>query len=239
MFGLFPFGMGNVVSFTSITSFTSIGNGINGYNITNGYSGFYDPNQLNYYNSNMNNLNYNNLNQTNLLDQIQDAVTNVLSNPHIQELAGQYCNMIAEAIGQNIPDNKSSNSVNSNNSYDFIQLERNNDIYTLKIDMKGIDLRELSIRYNPGILDINLKRTESDNNYRGYSNNIIKRDYHTCFKDIEQIDTDRVLKSLDNGILVMRMPKKYNLDSSSNIVEVESYTVDGEDNRLSKEIDKI
>lgn len=241
MFGLFPFGMGNMVSFTSITSFTNTGNGINGFNITNGYNGFYDPDQLDYYIPNINNLNYSNLNGTNLLDQIQNAVTKVLSNENVQELAGQYCKMIANAIEQtkmnnnNITINSDINSDINNNNCDFIRLERNNDMYILKIDMKGIDLRELSIRYDPGILDINLKRSEYDNNsynYGGYTKNIVKRDYNTCFNNIDEIDTDRVIKSIDNGILVMRMPKKYALDSSSKIVEVESYTVDEEDKKV-------
>lgn len=242
MFGLFPFGMGNMVSFTSITSFTNTGNGINGFNITNGYNGFYDPDQLDYYIPNINNLNYSNLNGTNLLDQIQNAVTKVLSNENVQELAGQYCKMIANAIEQTKINNNNNSNININsstdinsNTCDFIKLERNSDMYILKIDMKGIDLRELSIRYNPGILDINLKRSEYDDDshgYRRYSNNTVKKDYHTCFNDIDEIDTDRVLKSLDNGLLVMRMPKKYNLDSSSKIVEVENYTVDGENKKV-------
>ena len=36
MFGMFPFGMGNMISFTSFTSFTSTKDGINGFNVTMG-----------------------------------------------------------------------------------------------------------------------------------------------------------------------------------------------------------
>lgn len=224
MFGMFPLGRGNIISFTSFTSFTSTGNGINGFNVTNSYNGFYDPDQLNYYNPN------NNLNEVNLFDEIQDAVNSVLSNVNIQELAEQYYNTISDIIGENSIEEKK-----TDNDCDFIRLERDEAMYILQIDMKGIDLRELSIRYDPGILDINLKRSEYDDNfynYMGQNNNFVKKKYSTSFNNIEEIDTDKVLKSFDNGILVMRMPKKYVIDSSSKIVEVENYTVDEERNKV-------
>ena len=224
MFGMFPLGRGNIISFTSFTSFTSTGNGINGFNVTNSYNGFYDPDQLNYYNPN------NNLNEVNLFDEIQDAVNSVLSNVNIQELAEQYYNAISDIIGENSIEEKK-----IDNNFDFIRFERDESMYILQIDMKGIDLRELSIRYDPGILDINLKRSEYDDNfynYMGQNNNFVKKKYSTSFNNIEEIDTDKVLKSFDNGILVMRMPKKYVIDSSSKIVEVENYTVDEERNKV-------
>ncbi|WP_294394756.1 Hsp20/alpha crystallin family protein [uncultured Clostridium sp.] len=216
MFEMFPFGRGNMVSFTSFTSFTSTKNGMNGFNITNGYSGYYDPNQIDNYYSDMNNLN-----GIGLLNQIQNAFNTVLNNVDFEQLAQQYFNAISDGARQNTIEN----------TCDFVALERSNDMYTLRIDLKGIDLRELSIKYDPGSLDINLYRTEYDNNsynYRGYTNNIIKKKYNTSFDNIEEIDTDRVLKSIDNGVLIMKMPKKYSLDSKSKIVEVENYTVDGE-----------
>lgn len=225
MFGMFPFGRGNMISFTSFTSFTSTRDGMNGFNITNGYSGFYDPNQINNYNSNMNSLN-----EFNFFDQIQDAVSNVLNNIDIEQLAQQYFTAISNGTKYNTIED---------NCDDFIQFERSSDMYTLKIDLKGIDLRELSIRYDPGILDINLNRSEYDNesyNYGAYTNNIIKKKYNTSFNNIEEIDTDRVLKTIDNGVFIMRMPKKYSLNSGSKIVEVESYTVDDENNKVIKKM---
>ena len=42
----------------------------------------------------------------------------------------------------------------------FIQLKQYEDMYLLTIDLKGIDLRELSIRYDQGIIEINLIRSE-------------------------------------------------------------------------------
>lgn len=231
MFGMFPFGGGNMISFTSFTSFTSTRDGINGFNITNGYSGFYDPNQINSYNQfNNYNSNMNNLNGMNLFEQIQNVVSSALNSIDLEELAQQYYIAISENIRENTIEN----------NYDFIKFERSDDMYTLRIDLKGIDLRELSIRYDPGILDINLNRSEYDNNsynYGGYTNNLIKKKYNTSFDNIEEIDTERVIKSIDNGVLTMRMPKKYTLNSGSKIVEVENYTVDDSDN--SKVIKKM
>lgn len=224
MFGMFPFGRGNMISFTSFTSFTSTKDGINGFNVTNGYSGFYDPNQADNYYADMNNLN-----GMGLFNQIQNAVNTVLNNVDIEQLAQQYFNAISDGTKQNAIEN----------NCDFVALERSDDMYTLRIDLTGIDLRELSIKYDPGILDINLHRSEFDNNsynYGGYTNNIIKKKYNTSFDNIDEIDTDRVLKSIDNGVLIMKMPKKYSLDSRSKIVEVESYTVDGEKNKSIKKV---
>lgn len=224
MFGMFPFGRGNMISFTSFTSFTSTKDGINGFNVTNGYSGFYNPNQVDNYYTDMNNLN-----GMGLFNQIQNAVNTVLNNVDIEQLAQQYFNAISDGTRQNAIEN----------NCDFVALERSDDMYTLRIDLKGIDLRELSIKYDPGRIDINLHRSEFDNNsynYGGYTNNIIKKKYNTSFDNIDEIDTDRVLKSIDNGVLIMKMPKKYSLDSKSKIVEVESYTVDGEKNKSIKKV---
>ena len=226
MFGMFPFGRGNMISFTSFTSITSTRDGINGFNITNGYSGVYDPDQINNYNPNMNSLN-----EFSLFDQIQNAVSNALNNVDIQQIAEQYLTSISN-------DSKY-NTINNNTDYDFIQFERSCDMYTLKIDLKGIDLRELSIRYDPGILDINLNRSEYDDNsynYGGYTNNIIKKKYNKSFNNIEEIDTDRVLKTIDNGIFVIKMPKKYTLSSGSKIVEVENYIVEDENNKVIQKV---
>lgn len=54
----------------------------------------------------------------------------------------------------------SSDEGNREEYNNFIKLNRYDDMYHLTIDLKGIDLRELSIRYDPGILDINLNRLE-------------------------------------------------------------------------------
>ena len=90
MFGMFPFGRGNMISFTSFTSITSTRDGINGFNITNGYSGVYDPDQINNYNPNLNSLN-----EFSLFDQIQNAVSNALNNVDIQQIAEQYLTSIS------------------------------------------------------------------------------------------------------------------------------------------------
>jgi HSP20 family protein len=107
----------------------------------------------------------------------------------------------------------------------FIQLKQYEDMYLLIIDLKGIDLRELSIRYDPGILEINLNRSEVEKRGFGILSNtiIVKKAYNKKFENIEEINTSQVLKSIDNGILSMRMPKKYSLENAVNIVDVVSY----------------
>ena len=98
-------------------------------------------------------------------------------------------------------------------------------MYLLTIDLKGIDLRELSIRYDPGIIEINLNRSEIEKSSlkKIYSNVLVKKAYNKKFENIEEIDTSQILKSIDNGILSMRMQKKYALESVSSIIDVDSY----------------
>lgn len=107
----------------------------------------------------------------------------------------------------------------------FIKLDQYEDMYLLTIDLKGIDLRELSIRYDPGILDINLNRLEIKKVGLGIlSNNVIvKKAYSRKFKDIEEIETSQILKNIDNGVLSIIMQKKYSTQSISNIIDVDSY----------------
>ena len=123
----------------------------------------------------------------------------------------------------NLKEQKKEDTVNT-----FIDFKQDDDMYLLRIDLNGIDLRELSIRYNPGVIDINLKRTEVEQRGFGYfTNNVmVKKTYHKDFKNIEEIDTAHLIKTVENGILRIRMPKKYVLSDSSNIIDVSYYVED-------------
>jgi HSP20 family protein len=110
-------------------------------------------------------------------------------------------------------------------SCNFIKLKQYEDMYLLSINLKGINLRELSIRYNPGILEINLNRSEIEKSGFGILSNsiLVKKAYNKKFKDIEEIDTSQILKSIDNGVLSIIMQKKYPLENTFYIVDVDSY----------------
>ena len=108
------------------------------------------------------------------------------------------------------------------NESNFIEFEEYQDLYILTIDLKGIDLRELSIRYDPGILEINLIRSEVEKSNFGIISNsrLVKKAYNKKFNNIEEIETSQIFKVIDNGILSIRMQKKYGLEG---IIEVDSY----------------
>ncbi len=108
---------------------------------------------------------------------------------------------------------------------DFIEIKQYEDMYLLSIDLQGIDIRELSIRYDPGVIEINLNRSELEKSSFGAlpRNILVKKAYNKKFENIEEIDTNQVLKSIDNGILSMRMQKKYELKGVSNVVDVDYY----------------
>lgn len=127
-------------------------------------------------------------------------------------------------------ENISSNEGNREEYNNFIKLNRYDDMYHLTIDLKGIDLRELSIRYDPGILDINLNRLEIKKSGFGIFSNtaLVKNAYNKRFNDIEDIDTNQILKSIDNGVLSIIMQKKYSLENTSNIIDVDSYQDDAD-----------
>lgn len=111
------------------------------------------------------------------------------------------------------------------NTINFIELKEDKDMYFLNINLKGIDMREVSIRYDPGIIEINLYRLEMQKSIFGIMprNILVKRGYKKRFENIEDIDTSKVYKSIDNGILSIRMQKKYTLEDFDTIVEVDSY----------------
>lgn len=114
---------------------------------------------------------------------------------------------------------------NTEDSASFVELKQDEDMYLLTIELRGIDSRELSIRYDPGIIEVNLSRSEIQK--RGFgvmsSNSVIKRTYNKKFTDVEEIDTNQILKNIDNGVLSIRMPKKYVFEAGENIIEVESF----------------
>jgi len=107
----------------------------------------------------------------------------------------------------------------------FIKLEEYEDMYLLSINLKGIDIRELSIRYDPGKIEINLNRSEVERRFFGIipKNILVKKSYNKKFEDIEDIDTSQILKNVDNGVLSIRMQKKYSLENVLSIVDVDSY----------------
>ena len=115
------------------------------------------------------------------------------------------------------------------NESNFIEFKQYDDLYILTIDLKGIDLRELSIRYDPGIIEINLIRSEVEKSNFGIvpRSILVKKAYNKKFDNIEEIETSQIFKSIDDGILSIRMQKKYALES---VIEVDSY----EDNVMIK-----
>lgn len=111
---------------------------------------------------------------------------------------------------------------NDNEKTEFIELKEYEDMYVLDIDLRGVYLRELSIRYDPGIIEINLNRAEIEKRGIGIlaNNIIVKKAYNRKFENIEDVDTSQILKSIDNGVLSIRMQKKYRLES---IIDVDFY----------------
>ncbi|AWK50212.1 molecular chaperone [Clostridium beijerinckii] len=150
------------------------------------------------------------------IEKINRVMNSFLDNIYINELTENYKDTFY---------NTSYKETVDVNEGDFIDLKQYEDMYLLTIDLKGIDLREVSIRYDPGIIEINLNRSEIEKGsfWGTYSNMFVKKAYNKKFENIERIDTSQILKSIDNGILSMRMQKKYALESVSNVIEVDSY----------------
>jgi HSP20 family protein len=150
------------------------------------------------------------------IEKINTVINSFLDNIDISEFTENYRDTF---LNENC---EKTENVNKNS---FIELKQYEDMYLLTIDLKGIDLRELSIRYNQGIIEINLNRSEIEQNSfkKAYNNVLVKKAYYKKFENVEEIDTSQILKSIDNGILSMRMQKKYVLESASSILDVDSY----------------
>ena len=79
-------------------------------------------------------------------------------------------NIILREFAENYKDtfsNANDKEMEEDDEDNFIELKQYEDMYLLTIDLKGIDLRELSIRYDPGIIEINLNRSEIEKNSFG------------------------------------------------------------------------
>ncbi|SFD06428.1 Hsp20/alpha crystallin family protein [Clostridium uliginosum] len=110
-------------------------------------------------------------------------------------------------------------------SNEFINLQEYDDMYVLTIELTGIDLREMSIQYNPGKISINLNRSEVIKSGFGLftSNVIIKKNYKKEFKNIEAVEETKIFKILERGVFKISMPKKYFIDEELKIVDVDNY----------------
>lgn len=167
-----------------------------------------------------------NLNQLGqLTNEISGVLLSVLENIDMDELSKQY----KESISNIYEDEEIEDETSS-----FIEFEEYDDMYLLTLDLMGIDIRELSIRYDQGIIAVNLYRSEIQNyKFMSYNNNtIVKRHYIRTFENIEEIDTNKLVKSIDDGIYKISMPKKYVIYNTANIVDVES--INDQENAISE-----
>lgn len=149
-------------------------------------------------------------------EKINTIMNSFLDNIYINEFTEDYRDTFTSTSNKRIEEE---------NEKDFIELKQYEDMYLLVIDLKGINLREVSIRYDLGIIEINLNRAEIEkSSFWGSSRNtFVKKSYNKKFEDIEDIDTSQILKSIDNGVFSMRMQKKYAVKSVSSIIDVDSY----------------
>lgn len=150
------------------------------------------------------------------IEKMNGIINSILDNVDISEFTEEYRDMFSH---QTYGEHEKSNRI------DFIQLEEDTEMYILTINLKGIDIREISIRYDPGIIEINLYRLEMEKGFFGIvpRNTIVKKAYNKRFENIEDIDTSQIIKNIDSGVLSIRMQKKYSLENFDIIVDVDSY----------------
>lgn len=198
----FPF------NFSNIFNYTNNNNGINFTSFTS-FTSFSGQNGYDFFN------------QSQFTNEFDNLMSDFLGGVDFEKLYSQY--------------NKALNSINEEliekEECDFIKFEEFEDMYLLKIDLTGIDLRELSIKYDPGVINVRLKKSEIEDSFNsfGYGNQrIVKRNYAKTFDNIEDIELSRVYKNIDNGIYTLNMPKKYMINSGSKIIDIDSYSVQPE-----------
>lgn len=202
MFNLFPF------NFNQIFNYTNPNSGVN-FSSFISFTSVIGQNQFNF------------MNKAQFSDEFRNLISDFIGGVDFEKIYSEY--------------NKALNDINEelieNEECRFIEFQEFQDMYLLKIDLTGIDLRELSIRYDPGIINIRLKKSELDKpvSFLGYvDQKIIKKDYSKTFDNIEDIDISRVYKKIDNGIYTLNMPKKYMIDGQSKIIDIDSYSVQSE-----------
>lgn len=153
---------------------------------------------------------------TNNIEKMNGIMHSILYNMDINKFTEKY---------EDVFSGKPYEQLEKSNTINFIELKEDEEMYFLNIDLKGIDIREVSIRYDPGIIEINLYRLEIQKSFFGIvpRSILVKRAYNEKFENIEDIDTNQIFKNIDDEILRIRMQKKYPLESFDTIVEVESY----------------
>lgn len=206
MFNIFPF------NFNQIFNYTNQKNGINFTSFTS-FTSFTEKDEFDF------------INQPEYFNELKSLLSNFLGRVDLEKLYLEY-NKALNSINEEL--NNINKELIDKEECNFIKFEEFQDMYLLKIDLKGIDLRELSIKYNPGEIRIRLRRSEIDNtlNYYAYGNQrIVKKDYTKNFDNIEDIDISKVYKNIDNGIYTLNMPKKYMIDSEAKIIDIDSYAI--------------
>ncbi|WP_160687462.1 Hsp20/alpha crystallin family protein [Clostridium sp. C2-6-12] len=162
---------------------------------------------------------FNDIFNENNIEKMSGIMHSILDNMDISQFTEEYEDEFS---------GKPYEQLEKSNTNDFIELKEDKDMYFLSIDLKGVNIREVSIRYDPGIIQINLYRLEIQKSFIGIMprNVLVKRLYRKKFENIEDIDTNQVYKNIDDGILSIRMQKKYPLECFNTIVDVDSYEDD-------------
>lgn len=200
MFNLFPFNFSHIFNYTNSKNNINISSFISFTNLSG-------QNQFNF------------MNQAEFSNEFKNLISDFMGGVDFEKLYSQ-CNKALNNANEELIENEDCS---------FIEFKEFQDMYLLKIDLTGIDLRELSIRYDPGTINIRLKKSEIDMplSFLGYGNQqIVKKDYSKRFDNIEDIDISKVYKKIDNGMYILNMPKKYMIDSGSKIIDIESYSVE-------------
>ena len=133
MFNLFPF------NFSQVFNYTNSNKNIN-FSSFISFTSFTGQNESNF------------VDQSQFSDGFKNLLYDILGDFNLEQLYSEY--------------NKALNCMNEelieSEECRFIEFEEFQDMYVLKIDLTGIDLRELSIKYEPGIININLNKPSKD-----------------------------------------------------------------------------
>ncbi|MDO9100039.1 MAG: Hsp20/alpha crystallin family protein [Caldisericota bacterium] len=105
-----------------------------------------------------------------------------------------------------------------------IEVQENTDKYSVKVDLPGIDKKDIHIKVRENVLAISAEtKTEAEKNDKRAGNYYSERTYGRYYREIplgSNIDEEHIKAAHENGVLTLELPKKALPEATSKEISI-------------------
>lgn len=97
----------------------------------------------------------------------------------------------------------------------------NEEAYSLEIGLPGFSKEEIQVNLADFQLIVTGQRSETKDNVDGLVQETESKTFRKAFFVADHIDKENISAKFENGLLIINLPKKYELKSQTSIIEID------------------